>query len=126
MPGRARAPGEDEALIFQRLRSILAKYEPSLAVKHDTPTYYYLNSKKPQKGKEFFFGAASIKKSYVSFYLFALYTHPELQKKISASLKKRHQGKSCFNFTDPDEALFKELAALTKEGFALHKKAGFV
>jgi hypothetical protein len=37
---------------------------------------------------------------------------------MSPELKKRMQGKSCFNFTTPDEKLFKELAKLTKAGFA--------
>jgi hypothetical protein len=32
-------------------------------------------------------------------------------------LKKRMQGKSCFNFTSVDEGLFQELAALTGKGF---------
>jgi len=32
-------------------------------------------------------------------------------------LKKRMQGKSCFNFSVPDAKLFKQLAQLTKIGF---------
>jgi hypothetical protein len=41
----------------------------------------------------------------------------EVRDEISPELKKRMQGKSCFNFSEPDERLFKELARLTKVGF---------
>lgn len=44
----------------------------------------------------------------------------------SPELKRRMQGKACFNFKAVDPALFKELAALTKKGFACYKKAGWV
>lgn len=42
---------------------------------------------------------------------------PELVKGLSPELKKRMQGKACFNFTSVDEGLFQELAALTSKGF---------
>jgi len=35
---------------------------------------------------------------------------------MSPELKRRMQGKSCFNFKTVDEKLFKELAKLTKAG----------
>ena len=35
---------------------------------------------------------------------------------MSPALKKRKQGKSCFNFKTPDDALFAELAQITKMG----------
>ena len=38
-------------------------------------------------------------------------------------LKKRMQGKSCFNFTTIGLALVRELDALTKNGFEHFKKA---
>ncbi len=41
---------------------------------------------------------------------------------ISPQLKKRMQGKSCFNFTQIDPALLDELARLTERGFkAFHQ-----
>jgi len=61
-----------------------------------------------------FFGAAQIKKNYVSFYLMPVYMFPELLKGISPELKKHMQGKSCFNFKKVDPELFKELTKLTK------------
>jgi hypothetical protein len=66
--------------------------------------------------KELFFGLAQIKKNYVSFYLMPVYMYPELLKDVSPELKKRMQGKSCFNFKKVEPALIEELAALTRKG----------
>lgn len=48
----------------------------------------------------------------------SVYACPDLLKAMSPELKKRMQGKSCFNFKEVDEKLFKELAKLTKAGAA--------
>jgi hypothetical protein len=51
----------------------------------------------------------------VSYHLMPLYMNPTLQAMVSPELKKRMQGKACFNFKkEPEPALLKELAALTK------------
>jgi hypothetical protein len=57
-------------------------------------------------------------KRYVSYYLMGVYAAPELMAGMSPELKRRMQGKSCFNFTKIDKALFSELAALTRESIA--------
>jgi hypothetical protein len=56
-------------------------------------------------------------KRYVSFYLMPVYSHAELLDGVSPALRKRMQGKSCFNFTTPDEAFLAELEALTARGY---------
>jgi hypothetical protein len=48
-----------------------------------------------------------------------------LREKMSPELKKRMQGKSCFNFTTPDKKLFKELAGLTRAGFTIFTSRKF-
>ena len=45
-----------------------------------------------------------------------VYAEPALARSISPALAKRRQGKSCFNFTTVDEALFAELADLAARG----------
>ena len=45
---------------------------------------------------------------------------------MSPELKKRMQGKSCFNFKEVDENLFKELATLTKAGAAKFNDEKFI
>jgi len=68
-----------------------------------------------------FFGAVVMGKAYVSYHLMALYSCPELVRVISPELKKRMQGKSCFNFKAPDEALFAELGELTRAGLEKYR-----
>ena len=65
------------------------------------------------EGKPWGYVAATrVGKRYVSFYLMPVYAVPELADGISPQLAARRQGKSCFNFTRVDEALFAELADL--------------
>jgi len=106
-------PTEFDA-VFTQLRSILQPYGKRLAVKEDTPTYYYLETKTTvYKGKPGFFAAVRKGKSYVSFHLMGLYTFPEILKSVSPALRRRMQGKSCFNFTQFDQELFAELERVT-------------
>ena len=46
-----------------------------------------------------------------------VYAFPDLDETISPALRRRKQGKSCFNFTTVDEPLFAELATLLAAGF---------
>jgi hypothetical protein len=41
-------------------------------------------------------------------------------------LKKRMQGKACFNFTEVNPALFAELSDLTQRGIVAFTKAGYM
>jgi len=76
--------------------------------------------------KPLFFGAVQIKKNYVSFYLMPIYVQPKLLEKISEALKKRMQGKSCFNFKEVDKDLFEELGDLTQAGYEYYKNEGYI
>jgi hypothetical protein len=58
-----------------------------------------------------------IKKNYVSFHLIPVYASAALRDGLSPSLKKRMQGKSCFNFTAIDPEHVEELTAVTRKGF---------
>jgi len=54
----------------------------------------------------------------VSFHLMPLYMNPMLTQTISPALKKRMQGKTCFNFkTRPEPEALSELTRLTAAGF---------
>jgi hypothetical protein len=113
----------DFEAVFARLKDLLATYEPQLVLEHDTAGNYYLNA--PVLGpnqKPLFFGAVQVKKHYVSYYLMPVYLYPDLLDDISPGLKKRMQGKSCFNFKAVDEDLFAELAGLTRRGFERLRK----
>ena len=103
--------------VFEQLKSILKPYARDLKVTADTSDSYSLDGPYSEKWqKTIFFGAAQIKKNYVSFYLMPVYMYPELLKDISPELKKRMQGKSCFNFKKVEPELFKQLEDLTRKG----------
>lgn len=113
--------------IFTELRKIMVPYATKLAATRDDDQELYVDTRHLQKNKKpLFFGAVQVKKSYVSFHLMPLYLKPELLAGVSPELKARMQGKSCFNFAALEPALFKELAALTKAGYASYKDQGFV
>ncbi len=111
------SPQSDFSVIFEQLKNILKPYAGDLTVKADTADTYYLDGPYSETWKkELFFGSAQIKKNYVSFYLMPVYMYPELLKDVSPELKKRMQGKSCFNFKKMEPQLFAELAKLTRQG----------
>jgi len=117
----------DLSAVFAELRSILAPYAAKLDPKKDDSSELYVDTRYVQKNKKrLFFGAVQIKKSFVSFHLMPVYIKPELLEGLSPGLKSRMQGKSCFNFAEVDKPLFKELASLTKAGFASYEEQGFV
>src|SRR5216684_3269674 len=113
----------DFAGVFNTLKPVLAKYAKRLSVKADTPIEYTMVTKSaspfPQhKGQPMFFGSVRLGKAYVSFHLMPLYMCPALTQTISPALKKRMQGKTCFNFkSDPEPDLLAELKRLTAAGF---------
>jgi len=117
------SPQHDFIPVFEHLKKILKPYAPKLTVTADTPAAYSLDGPYSEKWKKVvFFGSAQIKKNYVSFYLMPVYMYPDLLKDISLRLKKHKQGKSCFNFKQAEPELFKELAALAKQGYERFKK----
>jgi hypothetical protein len=70
------------------------------------------------------FAAVRLGKGYVSYYLMCVYTDGKWLEEPSPALKKRMQGKACFNFTNIDEPLFEELKALTKAGAEFYRTGG--
>jgi len=113
--------------VFQELKKIYKKLEPSLTVVHDKEDVYYLNAGvNPANKKDMFFGSINIKKSYVAFHLMPVYVEPKLLENISPELRKRMQGKSCFNFTEIKSDLFDELEKLSERGLESYKKLGYL
>ena len=103
---------------FSKLKALLQPYESKLIVVADTEDHYALETPHVMKNKHrVYFAGVKIGKAYVSYHLMPVYALEEVRDEISPELKKRMQGKSCFNFSEPNEKLFKELARLTKVGF---------
>jgi hypothetical protein len=113
--------------VFAELKSIFKPYTKKMDIAHNTDDHYMLNTRFIMKNKQpLCFGGVRVGKNYVSFYLMSVYASPDLLKAMSPELKKRMQGKSCFNFKAVDQRLFTELKALTKAGAAKFSDGKFI
>jgi hypothetical protein len=123
----SKSAGKDFAIVFAALRNILTPYEGRLSPCEKGPGYYYLESLEPTyKNRPMFFAGVKAGKSYISYHLLPLHMNPELSQRIPPELKKRMQGKACFNFTADDPAVFKQLSALTQTGYKVFKDRGWL
>lgn len=108
---------------YAALKRLVTAHRAHTRVEVDKPGLYCTVCKSAtQQGKPLWFAGVRKGKAYVSFYLMPIYVIPELAKGLSPELKRRRQGKSCFNFTAPDARLFRELAAVTKAGLEAYRK----
>ena len=106
------------AEVYDRLRAILEPYASKMYVSADSDQWFGLDlAPEAERIPATWFGAVRKGKAYVSYYLMPVYADPRLLDEASPELRKRMQGKSCFNFTRVDEALFGELTELTARGF---------
>jgi hypothetical protein len=108
------------AATFEALRAILEPHAKRLSVTVDKPGHFELASPTmtDRVGRPLFCAAVQINKNYVSYHLMPVYTNAALRKLLSPALRKRMQGKACFNFTTVEPGQLKELAAVTKKGIA--------
>jgi hypothetical protein len=107
----------DLAATFQALKSVLKPFESRSELRTDKPKDYHLYTRnRIYKGQQIYFAGVKLNKNYVSFYLMTVYSSPKQKALISPALKKRMQGKACFNFTTPDSALMKALSQLVSSG----------
>jgi hypothetical protein len=95
----------DLAAVERRLRAILEPYRGRFAVVGDGPKGVALHLRGLEDQPHAFVAGVRPGKRYVSFYLMPVYGFPELAQDMSPELRRRMQGKSCFNFTIVDEAL---------------------
>ena len=137
----------DLAPVYERLESMLSKHTSGLKVSHDfadanaatTATRGSARPNPAQGAEMVLLGAASerypngecfagvkLGRRYVSYYLMGLYRDPSLTKEMSDALRKRMQGKSCFNFTRIDDELFHELDLLTARCHDYYDKDGLL
>ena len=112
--------------IFDRIRGMFAAYAQGAVAKCDQPGSYHLDTHetRAKDGYRTYFGGVDIKKNFVSAHLFPVYTDPALLDGISPDLRKRMQGKSCFNFKKLDEPLLTEFDGLLGRGVELYRSQG--
>jgi hypothetical protein len=121
--------------IFRRLRAILETHAGALTVTADTSKKYCLEGEIGPATLQAWSGRVrrpriavawvELGKASVSYHLMAL-SIPSVQAGMSKALKARMHGKTCFNFTVSNPALFTELDALTAASIAAFEKSGFV
>jgi hypothetical protein len=113
--------------IFYQLKDFLAPFAGTAKVSADLPDVYMLDTPFSERyGREISVGGVKIGKNYVSYYLMPVYIYPDLLKDISPELKRRMQGKSCFNFTHADDNLFAELKELTERSLRRYREEGLL
>ena len=106
--------------VFEALKKVLRKHERIFKVHKDDEHEYILVTKSGNhKGAPMWFAAVRCGKAYVSYHLMAV-------QPVSPELKKRMQGKTCFNFKKIDPALFEELKTLTAAGVEIYRKQGWL
>jgi hypothetical protein len=117
--------------IFDKLKSLLKKYERTLVAKVDKEGNYQLYSFHEVKmsGRTcngMFFAGVMLHKGHVGFYFMPNYSHPKNFTNITDDLKKLLKGKSCFHIKELDSSLEKKITRLLNDGFKLYKKEGWV
>ena|SRR5579862_7682091 len=100
--------------VYLRMAKMLHKHKDKLSVAIEKPGEFWMAvTGAMYRGKPLVFAGVRTGKNYVSYHLMSVYMR---EVEISAELKKRMQGKACFNFASVDEKLFKELDQLTTSG----------
>jgi hypothetical protein len=113
--------------VFSALRGLLTPYTDTLALKTPKPGYCFVESHTPTyRNQPMYFAGVKMGKNYVSYHLMSVYACPDLLKAMSPGLKKRMQGKACFNFTMVDQELIGELARLTEAGYNKFKSMKYL
>ena len=118
VPASDAASNPDLRPVHERLRAILAPYRERLNVSADGPNGMILELPGYAGNPWAYVAGTRLGKRYVSYYLMGVYGDPALVDGMSPELRRRMQGKSCFNFTKVDKALFAELALLTEQSIA--------
>ncbi len=110
----------DLTAVHDRLRAILAPYRSGFSVTRDGDDGLTLETPGLEGEPWGYVAGTRLGKRYVSFYLMSVYGQPDLLDGMSRELRRRMQGKSCFNFTRIDEPLLAELETLTASAIARH------
>lgn len=101
-------------VVYARLSEMLHKHRDKLSVAIEKPGEFWMAvTGAMYRGKPLVFAGVRMGKNYVSYHLMSVYMR---KVEMSPELKKRLQGKACFNFAAVDEKLFKELDELTASG----------
>ena len=118
-------------VIFKEIKELLKEYEGRLEVRSDTNEVYHLyGTKEVQVGKKLhegmYFASVMIKKGFVGFYFFPIYTHPAEFENLDEPLMNCMKGKSCFNIKKNDTDIYKGIKKALKKGYSFYKKINYI
>ena len=122
--------------VFARLRDVLKAHAAELQTSDDSGARYALAAPVgpatvrswggKQKTATIPVAWVELEKSYVSYHLMGVAGHPALLAGLSPELRKRMQGKACFNFKELDDGLLEEIGRVTEESLRAMRRAGFI
>lgn len=100
--------------VFADLRERMLRAGTGMVATKDAPGDLVMKTpwNEPGKSEPAWFGAVTLKKNYVSVHLMPLYCLPALMEAVPEGLRKRMQGKSCFNFKSVEPERFEALERL--------------
>ncbi|MBD3169680.1 MAG: DUF1801 domain-containing protein [candidate division Zixibacteria bacterium] len=122
---------KDLVKIFNRLKSILKKYEDPFKSKVDLDSKYDLWSFKKfeiagRERDEVYFAGLIIQSKYVGFYYMPIYVDASLKDVFEPDLLKLLKGKSCFHVKTLDDKLEGQIEDALESGYELYKKRGWI
>jgi len=130
--------GQSLEAIFERLKSLLAKYAPpfrtDIACMAGNKKAFQLTVPKPVaipgayggKPVDLQFAALILQKDFVGFYLMCIYMNDGAKKKLSPSLLKLLKGKTCFHVKALDTGLEKDIEAALEMGVKVYQEKGWL
>lgn len=126
----------DPDATFRALRELLGKYTEGLEIRVDTDEQFSLAgtpgpatvSAWGGKLRRATIPVAWVKreKSYVGYHLMGLNGNAALIASLSPALRAQMQGKTCFNFRQPDIVVFRELDGVTKASLDALRRERFI
>jgi hypothetical protein len=121
---------------FEVLRDVLRAHAAGLTIAADAPDRFCLEATPGPATRAAWGGKlrqptipvawVERRKGYVGFHLMGLDGNARLAADLSADLRARMQGKTCFNFRRPTEVPLAELDGVTAASITGLRRAGFV
>jgi hypothetical protein len=122
--------------VFARLRDVLKAHSAVLETSHDSAERYTLEAPVgpatlrswggKQRAATIPVAWVQVEKAYVSYHLMGVAGNAQLLTGLSPELRKRMQGKACFNFKELDDELLPEIERVTAASLRGMRRAGFI
>ena len=124
---------ETKKEIVAKLSKVLEKYcPPMVRVSKSENEIQLIGNKKVIYGSKkqlmpgMFFVSVVSNKTMVSFHFFPMYYNEKIYTPLAPNSMKYLKGKTCFNFTKPEQVDEKEMDTLLKKGVEAWIKSGYM